>query len=75
MREFFKQIFELGYTQYKGLGISQEGVETAEQFRNLAEQMKPLAEMQDLYVQPWPRCTERARIIMLRRNVGMALKE
>lgn len=52
MREFFKQIFELGYTQYKGLGISQEGVETAEQFRNLAEQMKPLAEMQDLYVQP-----------------------
>ena len=52
MREFFKQIFELGYTQYKGLGISQEGVETAEQFRNLAKQMKPLAEMQDLYVQP-----------------------
>ena len=52
MREFFKQIFELGYTQYKGLGISQEGVETAEQFRNLAKQMKPLAEMQNLYVQP-----------------------
>ena len=52
MRQFFEKIFTLGYVQYKGLGISQEGVETAKLFRDLAEQMKPLAKMQDLHVQP-----------------------
>ena len=52
MRQFFEKIFALGYPQYKGLGISKEGVETAKLFRDLAEQMKPLAKMQDLHVQP-----------------------